>query len=56
MKDDFRFTKRISRILQARQAACKVLGVSEGAYRNDLKKRKREKKAEHVSEKEKWKL
>jgi len=38
MKDDFGFTERTSRILQARQAACKVLGVSEGANKNDLKK------------------
>jgi len=52
MKDDFRFIERISRILQDRQAACKVLGVSEGANKNDLKKRKSKIKAEHASEKE----
>jgi len=38
MKDDFEFMERITRDLEARKAACKVLGVSEGADKNDLKK------------------
>jgi len=38
MKDDFEFMERISRDLEARKAACKVLDVSEDADRNELKK------------------
>jgi hypothetical protein len=38
MKDDFGFMETISCDLEARRAACKVLGVSEGADDNDLKK------------------
>ena len=47
MKDDFSFTERISCVLQARQAACKVLGVSEGANMNDLKKAYRKASLKH---------
>jgi len=38
MKDDFEFMERITRDLAARKAARKVLGVSEDADKNDLKK------------------
>lgn len=38
MKDDFEFMKRITRDLQAREAACKILGVSDDADKNALKK------------------
>ena len=38
MKDDFEFMERITRDLRVRNAACKVLGVSEDADKNDLKK------------------
>jgi len=38
MKDDFEFMERITRDLEARKAACKILGVSEDADKNDLKK------------------
>jgi hypothetical protein len=38
MKDDFEFMERITRDLDTRKAACKVLGVSEDADKNDLKK------------------
>jgi hypothetical protein len=38
MKDDFEFMERITRDLEVRRAACKVLGVSEDADKNDLKK------------------
>jgi hypothetical protein len=38
MKEDFDFMERISRDLEARKAAYKVLGVSEDADKNDLKK------------------
>ncbi len=38
MKDDFEFMERITRDLEARKAAFKVLGVSEDADKNDLKK------------------
>ena len=38
MKDDFEFMERISRDLEARKAASKILGVSEDADQNDLKK------------------
>ena len=38
MKDDFEFMERITRDLEAHKAACKVLGVSEDADKNDLKK------------------
>jgi len=38
MKDDFEFMERITADLEARKAACKVLGVSEDADKNDLKK------------------
>ena len=38
MKEDFEFLARITRDLEARKVACKVLGVSEGADQNDLKK------------------
>jgi hypothetical protein len=38
MKDDFEFMERITRDLVTRKAACKVLGVSEDADKNDLKK------------------
>jgi hypothetical protein len=38
MKEDFDFMERISRDLEARKAACKVLGVSEDADGNVLKK------------------
>jgi len=38
MKDDFEFMERITRDLEARKAASKVLGVFEDADKNDLKK------------------
>jgi hypothetical protein len=38
MKDDFEFMERITADLEVRKAACKVLGVSEDADKNDLKK------------------
>jgi len=38
MKDDFEFMERITYDLEARKAACKVLGVSEDADGNVLKK------------------
>ena len=38
MKDDFEFMERITHNLEAHKAASKVLGVSEDADRNDLKK------------------
>ena len=38
MKDDLEFMERIIRDLAARKAACQVLGVSEGAGKEDLKK------------------
>ena len=38
MKDDLEFMERITRDLAAREAACQVLGVSEGADKGDLKK------------------
>jgi hypothetical protein len=38
MKDDLEFMERITRDLAARKAACHVLGVSEGAGKEDLKK------------------
>ena len=38
MKDDFEFMERITRDLEARKAACKVLGVSEDADKTVLKK------------------
>jgi len=38
MKDDFEFMKRINRNLQACKAACKILGVSDDADKNALKK------------------
>jgi len=38
MKDDFEFMGRITADLEVRKAACKVLGVSEDADKNDLKK------------------
>jgi hypothetical protein len=38
MKDDLEFMERITRDLAARKAACQVLGVPEGAGKEDLKK------------------
>jgi hypothetical protein len=38
MKDDLEFMERITRDLAARKAACQILGVSEGAGKEDLKK------------------
>jgi len=38
MKEDFEFMKRITGDLNARKAACKVLGVSEDADKEKLKK------------------
>jgi hypothetical protein len=38
MKDDLEFMEKITRDLTARKAACQVLGVSEGASKEDLKK------------------
>lgn len=38
MKDDFEFMERITRDLATRKAACQILGVWEGADREDLKK------------------
>ena len=38
MKDDFEFMERISRDLAARKAACTVLGVSEDAGKEDVKR------------------
>jgi len=37
MKEDFEFMERISRDLEARKAACKILEVEEDATRNQLK-------------------
>jgi len=42
MKDDFGFMERISRDLEARKAACQVLGVPEDAQGEVLKKAYRE--------------
>jgi len=38
MKDDFEFMERITRDLEARKAACRVLGVSEDADKKELRK------------------
>ncbi len=38
IKDDYEFGLRITRDLQARQAASKILGVEEGANKEALKK------------------
>ena len=38
MKDDFEFMERITRDLETRKAACKVLGVSEDADKKQLKR------------------
>lgn len=38
MKDDFEFMERINRDLEARKAACKILGVSEDADKSDVRK------------------
>ena len=38
MKDDLDFMEKITRDLAARQAACQVLGVPEGAGKEELKK------------------
>jgi len=38
MKDDFEFMERITRDIEARKAACKVLGVSEDTDKKELKK------------------
>jgi curved DNA-binding protein CbpA len=38
MKEDFEFMERITRDIEARKAACKVLGVSEDADKKELKK------------------
>jgi len=38
MKDDFEFMERISRDLEARKAACKILEVAEDASKEQLKK------------------
>ena len=38
MKDDLEFMERINRDLAARKAACQILGVLEGARKEDLKK------------------
>jgi len=38
MKDDFEFMERITRDIEARKAACRVLGVSEDANKKELKK------------------
>ncbi len=38
MKEDFEFMERITRDIKARKAACEILGVSENADKNDLKK------------------
>jgi len=38
IKDNYEFGERITRDLQARRAACKILGVTEDADKEDLKK------------------
>ena len=38
IKDDYEFGERITRDLQARDAACKILGVEEMATKEELKK------------------
>jgi hypothetical protein len=38
MKEDFEFMERITRDLEARKAACKILQVEEDATRDQLKK------------------
>jgi DnaJ-class molecular chaperone len=38
MKDDFEFMERISRDIEARKAACKILEVAEDASKEQLKK------------------
>jgi len=38
MKDDFEFMERITRDLEARKAACKILEVEEDASKEQLKK------------------
>jgi preprotein translocase subunit Sec63 len=38
MKDDFQFMERITQDIEARKAACKVLGVGEDADKSELKK------------------
>lgn len=38
IKDDFKFGEKITRDLQARREACKILGVEEGATKEALKK------------------
>ncbi len=38
IKDDYEFGERITRDLQAREAACKILGVEEMATKEELKK------------------
>jgi len=38
VKDDYEFGERITRDLQARNAACKILGVEEMATKEELKK------------------
>jgi len=38
MKDDFAFMERITRDLEARKAACKILEVEENASKEQLKK------------------
>jgi hypothetical protein len=38
IKDDYEFGERITRDLQARRAACKILGVEEDATKEALKK------------------
>ena len=38
VKDDYEFGERITHDLQAREAACKILGVEEMATKEELKK------------------
>ena len=38
MKEDFRFMERITREIEARKAACKILEVEEDASKEQLKK------------------
>ena len=38
MKDDYEFGEKITRDLQARDAACKILGVEEMATKEELKR------------------
>jgi len=38
IKDDYEFGEKITRDLQARDAACKILGVEEMATKEELKK------------------